>query len=1023
MRVQLQEAQFNARSSAPGSPTSPDGGHAPWKQPSNLGRSSGPGSPTTPEGGHPPWKQPSSVGRSSVGARTSLVGRPSVGSLGAKSVDEVDPLAMSHTALGKLLARSANRKKNLIPEVIREFDAMHGSLGLWEITHGSLLSHFLFKSVLLTTLFSSGPSENVYTQADQAAASPAPPPAPMVRPRSYSLRPTEGLSGFENIISKVTTAYDLEKFRPRGVWDMANRKILEEADGDGPDSGDQAPQVEGGAGDTQAKPEVAAEDDDDDDYEEPPEFTQRNRRLTLAVMSFPSHSQNASDTLESEGRSSNDVEEEEDEEDEDERGDEEVREDGDDEDDEKEEEEEDEENGDGSLSDSTKDDLIDSGSGREAASVPDISPESAVRRPSVAESILAELPNFVIVGSVEAEESATTDEIPPPPSTIARRDSLSVSGPSSRRASMGNTLPRRRSMDFRGSIQSIAIPSHPIIPVSLTNVLGVLMHSDTGDVTNLMEDVPIGPQNGRPSSGQKPLHRTGSFIINPDSNLFSLPTAPRSTIAAPRTREVSSSHLGLAVSTPRGSRLSIAIPREPTSALPNNQSLTMVAKEMLRHEAEMHARGASEDHHLMHDPDHHPHHPHSDHSNAQPHHPDDQHAYHPDHTGQEHNSAGGGASSSSISRAASTHKGQMADFEPGILSGLFTGRKSSVTAQDEVRAPATPGVQIPKPTGTAQHYIDVLSRLRAKNPVQETKKSALKSFTGVVQVLKDLKEIGEDTELVYLIRTDEFMISYSLKSVDRRCNGAPSPPSALTPPPPKFTHYSDPSTLQMVIGLKKWARRTARRRLELNQPRIKKLGELETNVATTLPGAIQMDLLFDTIPILDGIVAAYQEQLGTNHTYTIGAREHVQKLRGKAQKRSAFDEEDLMLRPEVVKKAAKVWPEEGERRPPANGEVMASRDMEDDFDVIPDSRVMAVGRWGLLKSRVLNRPREGAESRMEKGNADVVDVGSAEPSGTEEPGPVGGMVAATLWGPQKQLLERVPRVQFESLMEEGKAGG
>ncbi|KAJ3104105.1 hypothetical protein HDU97_009554 [Phlyctochytrium planicorne] len=201
-------------------------------------------------------------------------------------------------------------------------------------------------------------------------------------------------------------------------------------------------------------------------------------------------------------------------------------------------------------------------------------------------------------------------------------------------------------------------------------------------------------------------------------------------------------------------------------------------------------------------------------------------------------------------------KDRTADIEEDELlmaSPVSPGQRSRQPSVDKspssARSPSI--VQIPKlPTmsrngSTASKYIDLLGRLRGSHQSPQGN-NKIKSFKRVVQVAADLKKVGED---------------------------------------PTLATELDTATLQMVIGLKKWAR--SRRLKKMETSKVQQVAqEIGTRMAMELPRTLQLDLINDAIPVVESYFHAYKRQLGEKHSFAIGCQSHLEKLKAMSRDRS-----------------------------------------------------------------------------------------------------------------------------------------
>ncbi|KAJ3316942.1 hypothetical protein HDU76_001456 [Blyttiomyces sp. JEL0837] len=168
-------------------------------------------------------------------------------------------------------------------------------------------------------------------------------------------------------------------------------------------------------------------------------------------------------------------------------------------------------------------------------------------------------------------------------------------------------------------------------------------------------------------------------------------------------------------------------------------------------------------------------------------------------------------------------------------------------------------------TGTAARYAEALSHFQKKKEGAdgvEQKSTKIKSIGQLVKLASDLKQVGEDASLA----------------------------SEL-----------DPSTLQMVISLKKWAQLKKKKKNHDDQLQ-HAAEEIMTRTACELPRPLRIDLINDAIPVVQQYVSLYQKQIGEKHGITAGAEEHLKKLKSMAQE-GGFTLKD-MLSPEEESAAA-----------------------------------------------------------------------------------------------------------------------
>ncbi|KAJ3145974.1 hypothetical protein HK101_002381 [Irineochytrium annulatum] len=167
---------------------------------------------------------------------------------------------------------------------------------------------------------------------------------------------------------------------------------------------------------------------------------------------------------------------------------------------------------------------------------------------------------------------------------------------------------------------------------------------------------------------------------------------------------------------------------------------------------------------------------------------------------------------------------------PGSPGGLF--------AAMDMHIPTTPAG---RSGSTASKYVELLARLRSSKtppPGAQTGDIKIKSFGRVVQIASDLKKVGEDASLATEL---------------------------------------DPAALQMVIGLKKWARKMQQKKLARTKVQ-KAVEDLELRSANELPRAIHLDLIRDAIPLVQAAVESYKRQLGDKHSFAAGCSAHLERL-------------------------------------------------------------------------------------------------------------------------------------------------
>ncbi|KAJ3327486.1 hypothetical protein HDU76_011723 [Blyttiomyces sp. JEL0837] len=142
----------------------------------------------------------------------------------------------------------------------------------------------------------------------------------------------------------------------------------------------------------------------------------------------------------------------------------------------------------------------------------------------------------------------------------------------------------------------------------------------------------------------------------------------------------------------------------------------------------------------------------------------------------------------------------------------------------------------------AERYVKALAGLR-KTPIPAySAADKITSFDKVAKLATDLKQVGEDVSLA----------------------------SEL-----------DPETLNMVIGLKKWARSIKRQKtMEIEQKRHTQ--GLQERLELEIPRSIQIDLANDAIPILSRMTQMYVVQLGEKHPYTLSSAKHCRKIKNRA---------------------------------------------------------------------------------------------------------------------------------------------
>ncbi|KAI9203860.1 uncharacterized protein BJ171DRAFT_508454 [Polychytrium aggregatum] len=191
-------------------------------------------------------------------------------------------------------------------------------------------------------------------------------------------------------------------------------------------------------------------------------------------------------------------------------------------------------------------------------------------------------------------------------------------------------------------------------------------------------------------------------------------------------------------------------------------------------------------------------------------------------------------------------------LSPGLTN---RGRSSSVISSMSIKAGSSrvsthKNLEIP----SAPVYLDIISRMKATQSHEHGEtESKLKDIGSVVKVLTELKKAGENLELA---------------------------------------KQTDTSTLQMILKLKKWAKEKVNAK-EKERPRKEYLAAVEAQSAVDVPQNIHLNLIKETVPLIEGFVKTYRLQLGERHEYTVGCTEHLKKLQDKLASGS-FTTDDLM---------------------------------------------------------------------------------------------------------------------------------
>ncbi|KAI8806316.1 hypothetical protein BJ742DRAFT_368227 [Cladochytrium replicatum] len=103
----------------------------------------------------------------------------------------------------------------------------------------------------------------------------------------------------------------------------------------------------------------------------------------------------------------------------------------------------------------------------------------------------------------------------------------------------------------------------------------------------------------------------------------------------------------------------------------------------------------------------------------------------------------------------------------------------------------------------------------------------------------------------------------------------------------------DPSTLKLVIGLKRWQQKSDRMRkgkAALLRPKPKLLEEFTKRAFTELPDPLRTDLITECEPILQTITEAYRSTLGDKHKFTMESQAHLDKLMASVRSASSADD-------------------------------------------------------------------------------------------------------------------------------------
>ncbi|KAJ3089724.1 hypothetical protein HK102_005660 [Quaeritorhiza haematococci] len=85
--------------------------------------------------------------------------------------------------------------------------------------------------------------------------------------------------------------------------------------------------------------------------------------------------------------------------------------------------------------------------------------------------------------------------------------------------------------------------------------------------------------------------------------------------------------------------------------------------------------------------------------------------------------------------------------------------------------------------------------------------------------------------------------------------------------------------LSTIVGMKRWAMRS-RKKLTLT-PQEKLLKDVEKRAAINMPRALGLQLIAETMPIVQGMVNTYRMQLGEKHPYTVACQRHLDEMKSR----------------------------------------------------------------------------------------------------------------------------------------------
>ncbi|KAJ3298447.1 3-methyladenine DNA glycosylase, partial [Blyttiomyces sp. JEL0837] len=181
------------------------------------------------------------------------------------------------------------------------------------------------------------------------------------------------------------------------------------------------------------------------------------------------------------------------------------------------------------------------------------------------------------------------------------------------------------------------------------------------------------------------------------------------------------------------------------------------------------------------------------------------------------------------------------DREGGIDS---TEQRRSISSRSQVGGGAGA-------SGAAAKYAEALSHFRTPNIVSQGPQK-IKSVAHLVKLASDLKQVGEDASLAKLFF------------------------------PNTITTITDPNTLQMVIQLKRWAQTKKKKKTAEDQVQ-QALSDIKTRMVCEFPRSLRLDLINDSIPVIEAYVSLYRTQLGEKHSFTEGADVYLKSLKKKAE--------------------------------------------------------------------------------------------------------------------------------------------